>query len=131
MVAELSKALCLIATALPRVEAQLNLYQTAEMRAYVEKLYAEIIQFYQRALKWYDGGKLKHLVGSFIGPYALRFQDLVCRINESARNIEIMAAVYAQLELRDLLTLTQSSTKNHVDMASLLLDIRRMLIGKR
>jgi hypothetical protein len=58
MVAELSKALCLIATALPRVEAQLNLYQTAEMRVHVEKLYAEIIKFYHRALNGTTVGNL-------------------------------------------------------------------------
>jgi hypothetical protein len=131
MIAELSKALCKIAMLLPRVEMQLDLYQQDDMKVYAEVLYAEIIQFNYRALKWYEDGKLKHMLGAFINPFKLRFKDICDKIDECSRNIEKLAAVYAQKELRKMNLLTESSSMTQRAIVELLIDIRTKLIGKR
>jgi hypothetical protein len=129
MIAELSKALYSISVAFPRIEKQLDLYQTNEMKVQIERLYASIIQFYQRALKWYEGGKLKHLVGALVNPYALRFKDMRTKIDESSREIEKLAEAYAQMEIRNVNILTQANSQMNVNIVDLLTDIRKTIIG--
>jgi hypothetical protein len=130
MVMELSKALSQIGAVLPRVEMQLGLYGTGEMKVQVELLYAQIIQFYQRALKWYKGGKLKHIFAAFANPYPLQFKDLKDKIEEHSRNIEKQAAVYAQVELRHVTVLAQSNFQSSTSILSLLTELRTMMIGQ-
>jgi hypothetical protein len=130
MVAELSKALSQIGAVLPRVEVQLNLYRTDSMKAQVELLYSEIIHFYQRAMKWYEGGKFKHILGAFANPYSLRFKDLRDKIEQCSLIIEKEAAVYAQVEIRNVALLTQSNFRSNKDNIDLLLDLRSDIISQ-
>jgi hypothetical protein len=129
MVTELSKALSQIGTALPRVEIQLGLYRTDSMKIQVELLYAVIIQFYQRALKWYRSGKFRHVLAAFAKPYSLQFKDLRDKIKEYSRNIEKEAALCAQIELKNVSMYVQSNSDASSNILSLLLNMRAMIIG--
>ena len=130
MITELSKALYCISAVFPRIEKQLELYQTEEIKVQVERLYAEIIHFYQRALKWYESGKLKHLLGAFVNPYALRFKDFQTKINEYSREIEKLAETYAHMEIRNVNILTQANSRMNMNIIDLLIGIRTTMIGQ-
>lgn len=54
----------LIGEVLPRAKLKLELYRTEAMLEAVARLYAQIMRFSQRAIKWYTNGKLKHVYHS-------------------------------------------------------------------
>ncbi|KAL9089774.1 MAG: hypothetical protein Q9165_005568 [Trypethelium subeluteriae] len=107
LVTELAKALARISDTLPRTQLHLVLYPTAEMKRAVEELYALLISFYQRALRWYQATKLRHVTRALLKPYRLEFGDLVERINSQARSIESLAITMAHQEIRSIYTLVQ------------------------
>lgn len=54
----------MIGDALPRAKSKLELYGTESMLLAVALLYAQIMRFSQRAIKWYSESKLKHIYHS-------------------------------------------------------------------
>ncbi|KAI9662250.1 MAG: hypothetical protein M1821_008416 [Bathelium mastoideum] len=107
LVTELAKALAKISDILPRTQLQLVLYPTEEMKRVVEELYALLILFYQRALKWYQANKLKHIASALLKPFRLEFGDLIERINTQARSVESLAITMAHQEIRSIFGLVQ------------------------
>ncbi|KAI9687108.1 MAG: hypothetical protein M1822_002519 [Bathelium mastoideum] len=107
LVTELAKALAKISDTLPRTQLHLVLYPTEDMKRVVEELYALLILFYQRALKWYQANKFKHIASALLKPFRLEFADLVERINPQARSIESVAITMAHQEIRSIYSLVQ------------------------
>ncbi|KAF2139755.1 uncharacterized protein K452DRAFT_336461 [Aplosporella prunicola CBS 121167] len=100
MITELSKAMSEIADVLPRVEIQLEIFDAEKsLRAAVESLYAEIINFLLRTLKWYEQSRWKHALNAFTAPYKLRFEDFRDRVNRHARRVDKIANTLAQAKL--------------------------------
>jgi hypothetical protein len=99
---KLADSLTSIAKMLPRVDMHLNLYPSELLKENVEELYALLIKFYQRALRWYSAGPLKHLMKSFTRPYNLEFADIVAQVNVRARLVDDFAVAMAHRELRAL-----------------------------
>ena len=72
------------------------------MRDAVAQLFAHIIRFVQRAVKWYNAGKLKHVYHAFVHPSSLTYSDLIQTISKHAQRVEKLAAEAAQAEQRDI-----------------------------
>lgn len=93
-------ALCEISESLPSVEIVLALYPTASMKHAASMLYAHILRFLVRALKYYDESRLMRAVHSITRPAALRYQDLIDLIRRDAETVRKHAATSSQAEIR-------------------------------
>ncbi|KAL9073136.1 MAG: hypothetical protein Q9157_004869 [Trypethelium eluteriae] len=131
---ELGKAFCRIADALPQTERDLLLYPSDAMKELVETLYANIIDFAQRAIQWYAEGKVKHAVSALVRPYSLRFKDIVNEVSETSRRIERLAHSMSRTELRqarlELLenrNELQQMRKEHKDTQDVLMEMKLLL----
>lgn len=102
---KLAESLASIAETLPRMDIHLSLYPTAMMKRNVEELYALLIKFYHRTLRWYSAGPLKHLVKSLTRPYSLEFADILRQMDTRARLIDSLAIAMAHDELRAMFNL--------------------------
>lgn len=102
MTSTFAKALCRIADCLPRQELYLVLYPTKQMKQEVARLYAYLIQFLIKALKWYQEGIFKHIIHSFTQPVGIKYKDILESIEDCSRRIDQWAASSAQAELRDV-----------------------------
>jgi hypothetical protein len=102
MMSELAKAVTKIGDVLPRVNLQLETFRTEWMNNAVQTLYAEIINFLVRGLRWYEHSPLKHAIKAFSAPYKLRFQDLQDKIDESARRIDDMANALSNAKISEI-----------------------------
>jgi hypothetical protein len=107
LTSELTKAFSKISEVLPRVEFDLVLYPIDEMKQKMEDLYAQLIRFYHRALKWYEASRAKHAVVAFLHPYKLRFEDILQEIHERARSIDKLAVTMARGEMRSIYRLVK------------------------
>ncbi|KAK6508673.1 hypothetical protein TWF506_010752 [Arthrobotrys conoides] len=102
LVVQLAKGITKIAEVMPRTELRAILYPTAQMRHSIQTLYALIIEFLLRALKWYRQPTLKRAISSIAKPFALQFKDVLEDISEQSRQIDQLAAAASQAELRDM-----------------------------
>ena len=107
-----AKALCRIADCLPRQELHLVLYPTKQIKQEVARLYAYLIQFLTKALKWYQEGTFKHIIHSFTQPVGLKYKDILENIEDCSRRIDQWAISSAQAELRDVHTLQREMHSN-------------------
>jgi hypothetical protein len=102
--------------ALPTANVKTILYPTDQIKAAVSTLYAHIITFMERALKWYNQGKFKHIISAVFNPFPLTFQDLLDQIGSCSQTVDQLAVSASQAEMRD--------------MHFLLLEINRTMIGE-
>ena len=111
LITELVKSISRIGDVLPRIDLHLHLYPTAAMKHAIEDLYAQLISFYQRALRWYEARPFKHVIKAIFKPYPLQFQDIVECIQYRARHIESLAIVLAHKEIREMYLLVKECLK--------------------
>jgi hypothetical protein len=90
------------------------------MKTLVATLYAHIINFVQRAIKWYKEGKIMHAITSITRPLSLRFQDLMNEISESSRKVDQLVASLSLAEQRQMHSKLQ-------DTYVLLEDMKRLM----
>ncbi|KAF4442271.1 hypothetical protein FACUT_2088 [Fusarium acutatum] len=109
----LSKSLYEVAQRLPRIEHLSALYPTKNMKLAIESLYSCIMEFLLIAHSWCNESKFKHIYRSFTRPHELRYGDLLQRIEACTDNINELATVGSQTELR-VMHNTQSSTLNEI-----------------
>ncbi|KAJ8131882.1 hypothetical protein O1611_g1744 [Lasiodiplodia mahajangana] len=95
-------ALCDIADAVPSVELSLALYPTAVMRHAISLLYAHIVRFLIRALRYYEESGIMRAVHSITRPSALRYDDLIKLIRHDVEKVRRHAALSSQAEMRAL-----------------------------
>ncbi|KAI1751150.1 hypothetical protein F4782DRAFT_547751 [Xylaria castorea] len=93
-------ALCDISDSLPSVELSLALYPTSVMKHLVSMLYAHIMRFLIRALKYYEESSLMRVVHSITRPAALRYDDLIRLIRRDEEMVRRHAATSSQAEIR-------------------------------
>ncbi|KAI0862532.1 hypothetical protein F4860DRAFT_116892 [Xylaria cubensis] len=93
-------ALCDISDSLPSVELSLALYPTSVMKHLVSMLYAHIMRFLIRALKYYEESSLMRVVHSITRPAALRYDDLIRLIRRDEEMVRRQAATSSQAEIR-------------------------------
>lgn len=102
LLVELAKAISRIADVLPRTELHAGLYPTERIQQAVSMVYAKIIEFSIRAIRWYKKSKLKHCISSIVKPFSLSFKDIIDDISERSRRVDELASAAAKAEIRDL-----------------------------
>ncbi|KAK7912160.1 hypothetical protein PG985_014641 [Apiospora marii] len=102
LVKGLAKACSQIADSLPHADLSLILYPTPAMREAVARLYAAIIKFAIRAMRWYQQGKSKHILSAIVSPWSLHYEEELRDIDQSSRNVQDLAQSASRAELREL-----------------------------
>jgi hypothetical protein len=100
-----SKALADIGNALRKTRLSAELYQHDEMKNAVAQLYAHIILFFQRAVRWYNRSRIGRAVEAIINPVELEYEDSVRQIQACADTVNDIATLSSRVELRDVQTL--------------------------
>lgn len=99
---EFSKAITRIGDALSQVDLAAKLYKTDDMRDAVAQLYAHILRYFLKALKWYDKSRVGRIFGAILQPYEIGYEDTVEQIKYCVANIQNLANSKSQAEIRDL-----------------------------
>ncbi|KAK3327020.1 hypothetical protein B0T19DRAFT_150873 [Cercophora scortea] len=106
----MAKSLTQIGECLEGLQLTANLYPTPQITVAVEELYSHILKFLVRAHKWYNEGKLRHIVHSITQPVQLRYKDLLDDIKDASNKLDRIAKAAGQAEQRDMhLTLNGST----------------------
>ena len=107
LVQKLSQAINKIGKVLPRAELSADLYQTDSMKAALSQLYACIILFFQRCVRWYNKGPLRRALSSIKTPFELEYKDLLDRVSLCSKTVEGISQAAARAELRLTRTLVE------------------------
>ena len=107
-----AKALCRIADSLPRQELASVLYPTKQIKQGIAQLYAHLMEFLVKAMKWYREGALKHIVHSITQPVGIRYKEILESIEDCSRNVDKWVIASAQAEMRDMHVLQQKTLLN-------------------
>ncbi|KAK6860767.1 hypothetical protein PG995_004403 [Apiospora arundinis] len=102
LVKGLAKACSRIADSLPHADLSLILYPTPAMREAVAHLYAAIMKFALRALRWYGQGKSMHIVLAIASPWPLHFEEELRDIDHNSRRVQDLAQSASRAEIREL-----------------------------
>ncbi|KAI0908787.1 hypothetical protein F4823DRAFT_597280 [Ustulina deusta] len=101
LVKNLAKACSRIAESLPRSDLSLILYPTSAMREAVARLYAVLLKFLLRALRWYRHGRVMHVLASIANPWSLEFEEELGDVERQARAVDELAQSASRAELRE------------------------------
>ncbi|KAI1111945.1 hypothetical protein F5Y14DRAFT_287331 [Nemania sp. NC0429] len=101
LVKNLAKACSRIAESLPRSDLSLILYPTTAMREAVARLYAALMKFLLRALRWYRHGRLIHVLSSVANPWGIEFEQELGDVERQARAVDELAQSASRAELRE------------------------------
>ncbi|KAK7936658.1 uncharacterized protein PG986_015096 [Apiospora aurea] len=101
LLAEISKAISLIADMLPWTVLHSELYPTKRMREAVARLYAKIIKFALMAVQWSKKSKVMHSVAAIIHPFKLSFSPIINEIAEHSQRVNELASAASRAEIRD------------------------------
>lgn len=102
LLSEISKAISNLADVLPRTELHSILYPTARMQEAVSLLYAKIMEFVVKAIKWCKKGKARHAIAAIAHPFELKFKNIIDEITRRSRGVDELANAAAKAEIRDL-----------------------------
>ena len=72
------------------------------MKAEISRLYAHIILFFQKAVKWYNMGSARRAISSILHPFELEYQDTVEEIRLCSQTVDDIANAAGRAELRDV-----------------------------
>ncbi|CZR68291.1 uncharacterized protein PAC_18190 [Phialocephala subalpina] len=100
-ITQISKLFSKIATALLRREMASLLFPIDQIKHNVSKVYACLLKFMLRAMKWYTEEKFRHYISAISRPSQLRFDDLLEEIENCSRLVDQLAAGAAQGEQRN------------------------------
>ncbi|KAH8747459.1 hypothetical protein F5883DRAFT_509694 [Diaporthe sp. PMI_573] len=102
LLSEISKAISNLADVLPRTELHSILYPTARMQEAISLLYAKIMQFVVKAIKWCKKGKARHAIYAIAHPFELKFKIIIDEITRRSRGVDELANAATKAEIRDL-----------------------------
>lgn len=102
LLSEISKAISNLADVLPRTELHSILYPTARMQEAVSLLYAKIMEFVVKAIKWCKKGKTRHAIAAIAHPFELKFKNIIDEITRRSRAVDELAHAASKAEIRDL-----------------------------
>lgn len=80
----------------------MRLFPTEAIKGAIVTMYAHILKFLIRAMRWFKESRLSHAIHSITRPSELRFDDLVEQIKYSSQSVAELASASSQAELRDL-----------------------------
>lgn len=72
------------------------------MRQIVVNIYAHILKFLLRALRWYQESRIMHVVHSITRPTELRYDDILAQISALSRALADTACMSGYTEQRDM-----------------------------
>jgi hypothetical protein len=72
------------------------------MMEVVARLYAKIMMFLVKAVKWYKETPIKHAFGAVLNPWALSYKDTKEEIWELSRQVDTLASVAVKAEIREV-----------------------------
>ncbi|PVH68572.1 hypothetical protein DL98DRAFT_474721 [Cadophora sp. DSE1049] len=114
LISRLSSGLCQIAEVLPRAELILRLYPISAVKTLISRMYAQILRFLIRSLRWYQESKFSHLIHAITRPAELRFDDLIEDIRLLSHRMTDYALASGHAEQRDMhAEQKQSSSEQH------------------
>lgn len=102
LVIEYSKALVQIGEVLPRQELNAALFPTPHMKDAISRLYAHILKFLLRAVKWYQMSPAGRAFSAIRKPFDLDLKDIVEQVWLCSERIEKIASTASKAELRDV-----------------------------
>ncbi|KAI0971619.1 hypothetical protein F4678DRAFT_431332 [Xylaria arbuscula] len=107
LVYRLSTGLCRVADILPRAELFLQLFPTLQVKQAIVAMYAHILRFLIRSLRWYQESKVMHMIHAITRPVDLRYDDLLTTISSLSRSLTELALASSHAEQRDMHTSIQ------------------------
>jgi hypothetical protein len=102
LVVKLSRALANIADVLPRIKLDGALYPTEHMKQAISRVYAHIILFLQKAVKWYTRSTAYRAISALLKPYDLTYKDTIEQIRACTDAVNEIANTAARAETRAL-----------------------------
>jgi hypothetical protein len=102
LVSEFSNALATIGDALSQAKVNAELFQTDAIRDAVAQLYAQVLQFFRKAMRWYNRSPVGRAFSAIFSPYELEYQDIAEQIKTSAQAVNNLASAGSRAEIRDL-----------------------------
>jgi len=99
---QFTEAVSKVGEVLPRAELSAALYPTDRMKKAISMLYAHIIRFFQKAVKWYNRSPAGRAFSAMVKPFELSLKDIVEKINSCSRTVDQIASAAAKAELRML-----------------------------
>ena len=84
------------------MNVKILLVPTEQIKHAISQLYAHILKFMIRAMKWYAEGKVKHFIVAVFRPASLRFKDLLQNIESCAQTVDQLAMGASQAEQRNM-----------------------------
>lgn len=106
------------------------LYPTPRMRHAVAQLYAHIMRFFIRAVKWYSASKAHHIWDSLARPVELRYADILGDIEISTKEVENLATAASWAEQRDVHLEILKLARRMEESELVLTDVRQLMVCK-
>jgi hypothetical protein len=72
------------------------------MKEAMSRLYAYILLFLQKAVKWYTMSSARRAVSSILSPYSLSFKDTIEEIRKCTESVDAIANTSGRAEIRGL-----------------------------
>lgn len=72
------------------------------MMEVMARLYAKIMGFLVKAVRWYKEGSIKHAIGAVLKPWALTYKDIKEEIWELSRQVDDLAGMAVKAEIRSV-----------------------------
>jgi len=89
------------------MNVKILIFPTDQIKHAISQLYAYVLKFMIRAMKWYAEGKVKHFIIAVFRPASLRFKDLLENIESCAQSVDQLAVGASQAEQRSMHLLLQ------------------------
>ncbi|KAI3320473.1 hypothetical protein HD806DRAFT_506518 [Xylariaceae sp. AK1471] len=123
LLTRIARAVANVLHVLPRTQLLLELYHTPDMRNCVASLYAKVIRFVSKALKWYNKNKYQHAISAIVHPYNISFKDIIDDIAECSRRVDELANTVNKAEIRDMHDKVTFLLESHVKLSNTILQL--------
>jgi hypothetical protein len=100
------------------------------MRQAVAQLYAHIIKFLIRAIKWYSASNSRHVWDSLARPVELCYADIITEIESCTKVVDNVAVAASWAEQRDIHLEVLRHASRVDNLEHILIDMRQMMIGE-
>jgi vacuolar-type H+-ATPase subunit H len=97
------------------------------MKEAICSLYAHILLFFQKAVKWYNLGPAGRALSSLFKPFELHYEDTVKQIRLCAETIEQIASAAARAEIRDINIMLQLQSQAQKERDQILQEMQAEL----
>ncbi|KAI1802976.1 hypothetical protein F4811DRAFT_527153 [Daldinia bambusicola] len=133
LVFKLSTGLNEIASILSHAEFIMRLYPVPHIKHVAVAMYAHVLRFLLRALKWYQESPIKRAIHTITRPAELYLNDICDTITALSQNMFQLAANCSYAELRDMRMVMEENSREHkqsIDQLNSKFEELRALITK-